>query len=160
MPIQEDLYEFMIEELGGQNAVYGKFYRQRIAELAAEGATLAELRKAAEDDGWLDWFDKQAVSDIAQIVTAGSHVGGQSFAPAKKPRGRMTAKERDALYGNVLDFLADNPWSSNREIAEAVDMEPRKLGLHLKKLKEAGELKTEGNKSQMRYARAKEKSKP
>lgn len=160
MPIQQDLIDFMVEELGGQHAVYSKFYRQRISELAAEGATLTELREAAKKDGWLEWLDEQKVSEIARITVERFPSTNAAFAPVKRTRGRMTARERDELYQNVLSYLEENGWSSNREIAEAVDFESRKLGLHLKKLKELGKVKTEGKKSQMRYALASEKSKP
>jgi DNA-binding transcriptional ArsR family regulator len=155
MPVQQDLYEFMLEELGGQNAVYGKFYRQRIADLAAEGATLKDLRELAKADGWLDWLDGQRILEIASIAKADEWPTTRAVVPVKRTRGRMTDKEREELYRSVLEYLEANPWSSSRDIGDAIGFDPRKLGIHLKKLKEDGQLETEGIRSQMRYALAK-----
>ncbi len=155
MKATQELFDFLVSDAGGESEVYLKFYKNRIGDLGGEDKTVQELFDAAEEGEWHDWLMGLKLNDLANainpFVLAQSAPSDSGFVPAKRGGSRMTGAERDVLHENVLVFVAENPKCSSSEIAASVGFDTRKLGIQLKKLREAGKLDSEGERISMRY---------
>ncbi len=147
-----ELFEFMMNKLGGKDAVMLEFYRERINALGVEENTVATLLDEAENQGWNDWLRSMKLPDLASIINPLLVNDLASTLSEGQDSRRMTGAEKAALYSNICVFLEENPWKSAAEIAEMVDVPKKKLGIHLKRMKDLGEIKSVGVKAKMRYA--------
>jgi hypothetical protein len=157
---QKELLEFLITEAGGREEVYQKFYTSKIVDLAGDDKTLRETIAVAEDDGWSEWLLDLKVSELADFINpVASNIGlarAAADAPFIAKRGglRLTPRERDDLRAKIVEYLKSNPWAANADLARAVGMDPKKLAVHLVKLRKEGKLTAKGERVNMRYALA------
>jgi hypothetical protein len=153
---QQELLAFLIEESGGKDEVYQKFYKSKIVDLAGEEKSLRETIAVAQEDGWGEWLLGLKLSYLADLInpvrsnipTTRSAVGGA----AKRGGSRLTPRQRDELHVNIIAYLSDNPWAANADLAQHVGMDPKKLAVHLVKLRKDGKLTAKGERVNMRYA--------
>ena len=68
MKDQQELLAFLIDEAGGKDEVYQKFYRSKIIDLAAEEKSLRETIAAAQEDGWGEWLLGLKLSHLADMI--------------------------------------------------------------------------------------------
>lgn len=145
----KELYEFMILKLGGEDSVKAEFFRNKIAVLDTSATRMGELFDEADRDGWGEWLRNLSLREFMRLVSPPEKRSKPVIARSGK---RMTAAERDSLHRQILDYLGDHPWSLTSSVSTEVGMPTRTVGLHLKALREKGQVKTEGEKAKMRYA--------
>lgn len=160
MKAQQELFEFLVEKCGGQDAVFSEFYRSKLVELSEQGKSLGDILAVAADEGWDEWLRSVKMNKLSTILFPQAPVTDSTPKPAPRRRGRMTNAERQELEEQILGFVQDNPWCSGSDIAEATDTESRKLSPHLKRMRDRGALKSAGERAAMRYALADETSEP
>lgn len=149
MKPSQELFEFLVQEAGGAKEVYHRYYQSKIGELAREGKTVEELLEIADEGNWKEWFLSLKLSEVAETLNP----VGSTAAPVRRKRsGRMTHAEKEALYESILEFAKSHPWCSSSEISDFVNVSTRKLGPHLKQLRDAGDLTSVGERAAMRYA--------
>ncbi len=153
------LLDYMIEKLGGEDAVMMEFREKEICDAAASGKTLGELFDAAAADGWLDHFKRLKVSGLVKIVERnrdGSKPRQVAAAAStrSKPqrRPRMSSEEKTALHASILEHLKQNPWTGVGEISRAVGFDSRLLGSHLRQMRKDGLLESKGSARATTYA--------
>ena len=160
---QDKLYQFMMDELGGEEEVLFKYFTNIIGDIASEDQTLEELFAEAKAQGFEEQLRQMKITELANIVNPVAFAGQAGVdsrpEPAKRSR-RMTKEEKAQLYQGILDFVRENPWCQNSDIAAAVDTDSKKLGIHLRSLKNNGDLQSVGKLTKMRYAMPQEKTKP
>ena len=151
------LMQFMLEQLGGEEAVMMEFYRKIIVEFADENKTFGELVEHATKNGWVDHLNNMKLTAIATIInpppvhdTEGQ--GGTSR--------RLTKAEIMELRDSILEYLGENAWASKSDIAEAVSFPKAKLGPQIQALRREDKIKKHGEKGGTRYALKSEKTKP
>lgn len=151
----QELLEFLLAESGGKDEVLKRFFSTRLATAAASDQTLDELLDAAAKGGWREWLGALKVADIGNVINP----------PNEGPRARRSFQrlgkdEKEALYAKILEFIGLHPWSGKSEIAEAASFPAKKLGPHVRALKDAKKIKSSGEKAAMRYAVVGDKTKP
>jgi molybdopterin converting factor small subunit len=156
---QQEFFAFLIEQAGGKDEVYQKFYRSKIIDLAGEEKSLREAIAIAQEDGWGDWLLEMKLSTLADLINpVRSNIPAARSAAspvvAKRGSGRLTPRQRDELHANVVAYLKDNPWAANADLAQHLGMDPKKLAVHLVKLRKEGKLTAKGERVNMRYALA------
>ncbi len=144
----QELFNFMVDKLGGENSVRNEFLRNKIADLDSESVTIGNLFDEAGENGWSEWLRSLNVAEFAKMVRGKT----QSSRPIVARSGkRMTMKEKEELHKKLLAYLKENPWSQSSTLAKIVGLPTRTVGLHLKALREKGLVITEGDKAKMRY---------
>lgn len=143
-----DLFNFLVQDAGGEDAVYSKFYAQKIADLASEGKTLDEVLALGEDDGWGEWLRGMELADLVKIINPSAAIPA---APSKK-RTRMSKADKAVLHDQIVVFVKANDKCSASDIAASVGIETRSLGLHCKQLRENGLISATGERAQTRYS--------
>lgn len=158
----EELVEFLVQRHGGEAQILKEFAEEKIADLAKEEGTLGDLLEAADEQGFRQVLERVKLTTLAEIINPTPKTAGLGLTRDGQPRIRirLSPAERAELHERILAFLGDNPWSLNAEIAQAVDLDTKRLGAQLRELKNDGKLKSFGSRVKMRYARAEEKSKP
>jgi len=151
----QKLFDFMMNKLGGENAVLMDYYKGRIAELASNDATIGQLHAEASKGDWGSFLEGMKLTAFANIINP---VDGPRT-EEKAARKRLTAEQKAELHEAITSYVEKNPWSSASEIANAVGVETRKVGTHLRELKNDKKLKTVGQRINMRYAVTGEKAK-
>ncbi len=156
---KQALLDFMVEKLGGEDAVMLEFRENRICEAAASGKTLGQLFDEATNEGWIDHFKRLKVSGLVKIIERNSNgskprLNAAATASASKPerRPRMTSEEKKALHSSIVDHLTKKPWTGVGEISKVVGLDTRRLGLHLRQLKNDGILESKGESRRTTYA--------
>ena len=144
----QELFNFMVDKLGGESSVRNEFLRNKIADLDAEAITIGNLFDDADENGWSEWLRSLNISDFARMVRGKNTETKPMVARSGK---RMTMREKEELHKQLLAFLKENPWSQSSSLANIVGLPTRTVGLHLKALREKGLVITEGDKAKMRY---------
>ena len=147
----QELFDFMLHKLGGEQMVKSEFLKTKIASLDTRQKTVGDLIKEAEQEGWNDWLESLKLAEFAELITQPER--RIKVAPIRVGK-RLTPNERDGLYNKILDYLRENPWSLSSSLSDLLGLPTRTVGLHLKTLREQGKVKTEGEKAKMRYALA------
>lgn len=160
--VQNDrLYEFMLEELGGEQEVFRKYIGKQIEDLASEDQTLEALFASAREQGLEDALWKTRLTDLANTI--------RPLAPASRSDGvrapdqsasRITGEEKKALHERILTFIKHSPWCSNADVAGSEGVDGRTMGRYLRELKATGRIKSVGEKASTRYALPDEQSSP
>ncbi len=150
MKHSEEIQDFLIREAGGLERAQQRFYRAKVVKLLGMGKTLGDLVKVSKIGEWDEWLFKLDLSDLANILAREQSITAQ-VTPSNSDK-RLVSNDRFELHKSILAFLEQNPWSYKREIAQAINFDSNKLGAQLKKLRDAGKVRTEGNKVSMRYA--------
>lgn len=151
----QELLEFLLVESGGKEEVLRRFFTSRLASAAASDQTLDELLEAADKGGWREWLGALKVGDIASIINP-----PVEDSKARRSVQRLGKEEKEELYEKLLAFIGEHPWSGKAEIADAVSFPAKKLGPHLRSLKDTKKIKSSGEKAAMRYALVGDKTKP
>lgn len=159
MKDQQEFLNFLIEQAGGKDEVYHKFYRSKIIDLAGEEKSLRETIALAQADGWGEWLLEMKLSSLADLINpVRSNIpaarAAAGSAVARRGSGRLTPRQRDELHVNIVGYLKDNPWAANADLAQHLGMDPKKLAVHLVKLRKEGKLTSKGERVNMRYALA------
>ena len=144
----QELFNFMVDKLGGENTVRNEFLRNKIAALESESVTIGNLFDDAKENGWSEWLRSLNVSDFTKMVRG---QGSNSKPMMARSGKRMTMREKEELHKQMLQYLKEHPWSQSSSLAKVVGLPTRTVGLHLKALREKGMVKTEGDKAKMRY---------
>ncbi len=144
----QELFNFMVDKLGGESSVRNEFLRNKIAALEAESITIGNLFDDADENGWSEWLRSLNISEFAKMVR-GKNSGSKPM--VARSGKRMTMKEKEELHKQLLAYLKENPWSQSSSLAKIVGLPTRTVGLHLKALREKGLVTTEGDKAKMRY---------
>lgn len=154
MKNEEELLQFLFEEVGGEDAALLLFHRRQVAELASTDKTISELMDSARNEGWLDWLLGIRITDLANIVNPPEAPHNRDTTPvdAAKKGARLTAKRRDELYAQIVDYLRLNPGSAAADVAHFVGWDPRKLAVHIARLKKEGKVTSTGERISMRYS--------
>lgn len=144
--VSKELFDFMLEQLGGEEEVFQKFKEQRLeALLKNTETTLGEMLEEAEAGGWISWLKGQKLSTVIEMTT-GSTVG------AGKTGKRITKAEKEQLVEGILGFLKDNPDSAVTDIAEAVGHDVKTTGTQLRSLVAEKKVKKKGERKATRYS--------
>ncbi|MFH2050976.1 MAG: hypothetical protein ABIK96_00775 [bacterium] len=146
--------EFMFNELGGKDEVLKKYLVEKLSGMASKGATVGKVLEMGEEEGWKDEFLGMRFSEFLEASRSVSKEPKK--APRKKVRStrkRLTGEELDALKDKISIWLNDNPWSKKKEITEGVGLSGN-IAPVLKKLVEAGVIKSHGEKAKTCYAMA------
>jgi predicted transcriptional regulator len=151
------LVKFMLEKLGGEDAVMMEFRESQIWEAAAGGKTLGELFEEAKVGGWLINLQRLRVSALVKIIERNSNrskprqtVTTVRAKPIRRPR--LSASEKHRLRQDILAYLKENPGSLVGTIAASVDMESRKVGMYVRQLRDEGKIVSQGEKGNTTYA--------
>ncbi len=150
---KQDLFDFMMQQMGGEDRVRATFLEEKIAGLSHSDMTIGQLVQMAQDEGWIDWLRSLRFAQFSQLVAGQSSSavqGGQ--AGGFKSGKRMRGKEKEALHEAILEYLESHPWSYGAQVAQHVGLPSRQVGLQLRALREAGKVQTQGEKAKMRYA--------
>jgi hypothetical protein len=123
---QTELYNFMLNKLGGEKAVMTEFHKTRLYEVINKDPTLTELLETATNEGWGAWLSSLNVSTLT-----GSEKPSKT---AKKAGTRMTQDEVAKMQTDIVAFLKGHPGSKVGDVAKAVGGEAGKIGVQLKKL--------------------------
>lgn len=148
---KQALLDFMVEKLGGEDAVMLEFRENRICEAAAAGKTLGQLIDEANNEGWIEHFKRLKVSGLVKIIERSKNgskprQAAATAASARKPERhpRMSPEEKMALHASIVDHLTKKPWTGVGEISKVVGLDTRRLGLHLRQMKKDGVLESKG----------------
>lgn len=145
----QELFDFMLHRLGGEQTVKNEFLKTKIASLDTKQKTVGDLIKEAEQEGWKDWLESLKLAEFAELITQPERK--IKVAPIRFGK-RLTSDERDELHKKIIEYLRENPWSLSSSVSDIVGLPTRTVGLHLKTLREQGQVKTQGEKAKMRYA--------
>ncbi len=158
---QREFYRFLIDKLGGKEQVLAEFIRSKIAgtELDPERITVGRLYEMAQEQGWLPQLEAMSLSELLDLFSGRAPKAVAASTASRGERKRMTKAEMEESKQQMLDFLRSNPWSSAARIGDAIGLDSKVTGRVAKKLREAGEVQTRGEKRATRYALASE-SKP
>jgi hypothetical protein len=143
-----ELFDFMVDKLGGENTVKCQFIKTKIASLDASSMKFGDLLVEAKRNGWEKWLHDLNLEEFVVLLTPKEKKTKMVVRSGK----RMTAKEKDTFHEQILEFLAENSWSFTSTIAEEMGLPTRMVGLHLKALRERKKVKTQGKKAKMKYA--------
>lgn len=140
-PVDSDgdsaLLDFLVKQAGGTKAVFRAFSAQRFQALS-KGLTLGEALDIADSEGW---------GDVLRAMKLGALRGS----PSKGKRRRSkTAETRKAIMG-VLS--KDRPMTA-REVAKAVNGEPRAVARALSGLVKDGAVVRSGSKRDSKYSQS------
>lgn len=149
MAKQDDLMKFMMDKLGGEQAVQKEYTKSRLVRAVSDGATIGEIIEIAKREDWLPLL----------LATPLSELSGQPVL-LRPTSGRITHAEKASLIDSILSYLKDNPWSAKSAIAGAVGFAPLKVAVQLRSLKKDGKIKSNGKKASTVYAIKGEKTKP
>jgi DNA-binding transcriptional ArsR family regulator len=144
----QELFDFMVDKLGGENTVKSEFIKTKIASLDASSMKFGDLLVEAKREGWDRWLHDLNLEELVVLLTPKEK---KTKIPVRSGR-RMTAQEKDTFHEQILEFLAENSWSFTSAIAAEMGLPTRMVGLHLKALREQGKVKTQGKKAKMKYA--------
>ncbi|MDJ0762958.1 MAG: winged helix-turn-helix domain-containing protein [Myxococcota bacterium] len=144
----QELFNFMVDKLGGENRVKSDFLRNKISNMDAKSKTVGDLINEAERDGWEQWLKGLNLGDFADML---SGHGGRRHSVIPRNGKRMTSKEKEELHKQILSYLKEHPWSQSSALALELGLPTRTIGLHLKALREQGIVATDGEKVKMRY---------
>ncbi len=158
---QQEFHRFLIDKLGGEEQVLAEFIRSKIAdtELDPERITIGRLYEMAREQGWQPQLEAMSLSKLESLFSGRAPKAVATSPASKGERKRMTKAEMEDAKQQMLDFLRANPWSSAAQIGDAIGLDSKVTGRVAKKLREAGEVQTQGEKRATRYALASE-SKP
>jgi len=145
--MSDDLIKFMEQKLGGKEAVYKEYVKERLTATISGGATFGELVDTAKKEGWLETLNSVKLSTLF----------GTASGPAVKTGTgkRMTRVEKEELIEKILSFLGKKPWSSKGEMMTGIRPNGTKVGPQLAALK----IKSVGARATMKYALKGEKTK-
>jgi hypothetical protein len=144
----QELFDFMVDKLGGENTVKSEFIKTKIASLDASSMKFGDLLVEAKREGWDKWLHDLNLEELVVLLTPKE----KKTKIAVRSGKRMTAKEKDTFHEQILEFLAENSWCFTSVIAAEMGLPTRMVGLHLKALREQGTVKTQGKKAKMKYA--------
>jgi hypothetical protein len=156
----QELIEFLVKKHGGESEVLRDYALEKIADLASMEGTLGDLLEEAEVHGFRPLLERVQLLELAKLINPAREAAlSLNRSGVARTRIRLTAEERSDLYERIIAYLKDNPWSQNSDIARAVDVDSKRLGMHLRDLKNEQKLMSVGIRSKMRYAIAGETSK-
>jgi hypothetical protein len=144
----QELFEFMVNKLGGESTVKGEFIKTKIASLDASSMKFGDLLVEAKQEGWEKWLHDLNLEEFVFLLAPKEK---KTKTPIRSGK-RMTVKEKEAFHEQILAFLDENSWSFTSAIAGAMGLPTRMVSLHLKALREQGKVKTQGKKAKMKYA--------
>jgi hypothetical protein len=158
---QREFHRFLIDKLGGAEQVLAEFISRKVAatELDPERITVGQLCEMAREQGWLAQLEALSLSELEAIFSGRPAKPLAAPSASRGERKRMTKVEMEEAKQQMLDFLRSNPWSSAARIGDAIGLDSKVTGRVARKLREAGEVQTQGEKRATRYALASE-SKP
>lgn len=150
-------------------SAFDKFVEEKLAEekdrLLAEAAeeflstgvdysvSLEQFMEEMMKSGIWDHIKEYSMIDIANIINPPS--------VSKGGRGkRLTKAEVEQLLEDIPAFLANNPWSKKKAVAQALGYDPKKLNSPLRQLLDSKAIKKHGEKGATVYAARGEKVKP
>lgn len=147
-----NLVNFMVEQLGGEEAIKQQFYHERIVALVRSGISIGEIIKTAEKEGFGDIINGMSIQELSKVLR-----GTQK--DSKASGGRLTKVQVESVKEAVLVYLNTNSWSKKGDIAAAVGVDPVKLNGIIKSLREDGKIKIDGQKANMMYTIAGDRKK-
>lgn len=148
MSKQDDkLIAFLVNQMGGEEeAIWEKFYLERVKQLTTEEYTISGIRDIARREDWLHIFDGFTCLEIAE-----------AFADQPDPFSdglsrRLTAVQVREIRSRIVECLKQTSWVTKTDIAEAVGFPKQKLGPQLRVLCQQKKIKKTGLKAGTRYA--------
>ena len=66
----QELFEFMVDKLGGENTVKSEFIKTKIASLDASSMKFGDLLVEAKRDGWDKWLHDLNLEELVCIADA------------------------------------------------------------------------------------------
>jgi hypothetical protein len=100
----QELFDFMVDKLGGENTVKSEFIKTKIASLDASSMKFGDLLVEAKREGWDKWLHDLNLEELVVLLTPKE----KKTKIAVRSGKRMTAKEKDTFHEQILEFLAEN----------------------------------------------------
>jgi hypothetical protein len=148
------LWKFLVKQAGGEEALYGQFYKAQLQGMFARGWSWGKISAKAEEAGWGAWLLKQSPADLQGVAKAKPAARKAAAKKTGAKRRRLGAAEMEKLQAQVAADVAKNPGSKIGEIAGRTGTDKAVLGKVLQALLEAKTLKGVGERGQRVYSAA------
>lgn len=138
--VSAEALQFMVDQLGGSDAVNVAFAKLKFGEAVAAGLSLPDIIAEGKSAGWF-----QSIKDVplSELLPRRKAVKGK--------RGRKPKAETAALRESILKTLGGEPQPA-KEIAKAVNGSVRTVQTQLAKLVSEGFAKRQGSKRNATYS--------
>lgn len=149
----QELMQFMIGELGGENVVMERFFQTKIIEIRNESGTIKDLLDEASRKGWSEMLGNMTLKALVHLLSPTPSASREkSSSDASPNRARISKAEVEEIKERVLGYLSPTGSKSKAQIAGELDIDPRKLTPQLRALRDEGKVRTEGERGGMRYS--------
>lgn len=143
--MNEQLLQFMMEKLGGEDAVMKQFHADEIRNAVAQGGTIDEIISRLSEPA-VDAFHRMEVSELFGLTAKPASSAIKRSAPKRK---RATQDELETAREAVSNCLQTEPAKlfKIREIAEKTGLDKRVCQRILRDLRGEGIVRKQGEKS-------------
>jgi len=140
----EELYEFMVDHLGGETKVEELRKEKEMEKtLLNQTLTLGEILDKAEEGNWFDWLKEQKLSRLTKPRVRHKREGTS--------RSRITKAEKEQIREGILQYLKVNPGSAVSAIANTVGWSTKIVGNQIRPMRYTGLITKEGERKTTRY---------
>jgi hypothetical protein len=112
-------------------------------EAIKASSKIGELLNAAEQGGWLDLLKDMSIDTL--------YKRSKSAFPKSKGK-RIKTDEKQGLKSQILNYVKSNPASKNADIAKALKLPGRQVGILLREMVGEGALAKDGERALTSYS--------
>lgn len=138
-----EILEYLVSLHGGRDQVMQDMTRARMQESIKSSSKIGELLIAAEQGGWLEMLKDMSIDSLYKRSKT-------SFAKSKGKR--IKSDDKQNLKNQILNHVKANPAAKNPDIAKALKMNGRQVGILLREMVGEGSLKKDGERAQTAYS--------
>ena len=149
--VPKALWLYLVKQAGGQDALYGQFYRAQLESFIARGWSWGKITEKAAEAGWGDWLVKQSPASLQGAAKA-SRVAKPKAKKGPAKRRRLSQPEMEKLQAAVTTDLAKNPGSKIGDVASRTGVDKVILGRVVQALLDAKTIKGVGERGKRVYS--------